>query len=68
MAYKKNYHEIEISGQELTNILKDFAIDNHNVALDDAPSPRSHNQMEVEFRDLQEQIVKIKWVKIRWNI
>ena len=68
MSYKKNYHEVEVSGKEMENILKDWAIDDHNVAVDEAPPPTSHNQVIVEVRDTQNQLVNLGWIKIRWNI
>jgi hypothetical protein len=68
MAYKKNFHEVEISREELFNLIKDFTIDEHRVDLDGAPAPKSHNQMTIEMRGLKEELVEVRWVRIRWQI
>lgn len=66
MSYKNNFHEVELTRVELEDALKASVLAAHSP--EDAPKPKSYNQMTVEYRDEAGNIIRPYWVKVRWVI
>lgn len=67
MAYRKNFHEVEMNSQEMEAALKAHVLVEHKPEQD-GPPPRSQNQMVVELVDGQGHQLHPRFIRVRWTV